>query len=299
MVGNTKQGWTILATMLFLFVVGLTVMYASELQTNPHIANFILHGHHAVNVAAGNMEGKEVRFGVPGSVLYDTVSTAASDGGVNSMLDSYMPLGGAVALINMALGEIIIGGTGTGLYTMLMYVILSVFIAGLMVGRTPEFLGKKIGSSEMKMAVITLLVSPFIVLLFTAISCLVPAAIASIANKGPHGFTEILYAFTSAANNNGSAFSGLNANTPFYNLMTGVAVLIGRYFMIIPILAVAGSLVKKPRIPASTGTLPTTGPLFSGLLVGVIIIVSGLTFFPALALGPLVENLMMHAGTLF
>jgi K+-transporting ATPase ATPase A chain len=240
-----------------------------------------------------------VRFGIGGSVLYNTVSTAASDGGINSTLDSFTPIGGAMALINMALGEIIVGGVGAGLYSILLYVLLAVFIAGLMVGRTPEFLGKKITSKEMKLVMIALLISPFFMLLFTAIACLTPNAIASIANHGPHGFTEIFYAYISTAANNGSAFAGLNANTNFYNITTGLNMFFGRFLMIIPVLAIAGLLANKKRTPESAGTLPTTGPLFIGLLIGTIIIVAGLTFFPGVTLGPILEQIMMKAGTLF
>jgi len=293
MVGNTKQGWTILCAMLVLFIISISIMYNAEMHVNPHIA------HDSVISEMGNMEGKEVRFGVSGSVLYNNTATAASDGGVNSALDSYMPIGGAMALINMILGEVIIGGVGAGLYSILMYVLLSVFIAGLMVGRTPEYLGKKIESAEMKMAVIAILVTPLCVLLFTAIACVLKTALASVSNPGPHGFTQILYAFASSANNNGSAFGGLNSNTLFYNITTGLAILFGRFLMIIPILAIAGSLVQKKRAPESSGTLATTGPLFAGLLIGVIILVAGLEFFPALSLGPIAEHLMMNANKLF
>lgn len=299
MVGNTRQGWTILISMMILFIAGLSIMHYAEMRINPHWTNQIIDHKHAITSTAGNMEGKEVRFGVPGSVLYNNVITAASDGGVNSMLDSYTPTGGAVALMNMALGEIIIGGDGAGLYSMLMYVILTVFIAGLMVGRTPEFLGKKIEAAEMKMAVLAILVTPFCALLFTAIACMVPAAVASVSNHGPHGLTEILYAFTSSANNNGSAYSGLNANTSFYNVMTALAIALGRYLVIIPVIAIAGSVIKKKSIQVSAGTLSTTGMIFCGLLIGVIIIIAGLTYFPALSLGPIVEHLSMSTGKLF
>ena len=290
MVKNQKQGWILLGTMGILFFIGLGFMGWAEMHVNPHLI------HHVVG---GNMEGKEVRFGIPGSVLYDEVSTAASDGGVNSVIDSYTPIGGMVALVNMALGEVIIGGVGTGLYTMLVFIILTVFIAGLMIGRSPEFLGKKIEAREMKLAVITLLISPLCVLVFTAIACLLPSALHQLTNHGPHGFTELLYAYTSAAANNGSAFAGLNANTPFFNWTIGITMLIGRFGMIIPILAIAGGLATKKTVAVSEGTFPTTGIIFLVLLIAMIVMVVGLTFFPALSLGPIHEQLAMVHGQTF
>jgi K+-transporting ATPase ATPase A chain len=245
------------------------------------------------------MEGKEVRFGITNSTIWATATTDASNGSVNSMHDSYTPLGGAVPLVNIMLGEIIFGGVGSGLYGMLLFAVLAVFIAGLMVGRTPEYLGKKIEAKEVKMAMLAILILPLSILGFTAIATVVPDGLAGPANQGPHGFSEILYAYTSGTGNNGSAFAGLSANTPFYNVTIGFAMLIGRFIFIVPMMAVAGSLAVKKIVPASAGTFPTERPLFVGLLTGVILIVGGLTFFPALALGPLVEHFAMNAGTLF
>jgi K+-transporting ATPase ATPase A chain len=242
------------------------------------------------------MEGKETRFGISGSALFTTATTDASCGAVNSMIDSYTPLGGGIAMLNIALGEIIFGGVGSGLLGMLVFAILAVFIAGLMVGRTPEYLGKKIEPKEMKMAMLAILVVAASILGFSAVASVTPSGLAGRLNTGPHGLSEILYAATSATGNNGSAFAGLSANTPFYNTILGCAMLIGRFMFIIPIMAIAGSLVKKKRVPESSGTFPTTGGLFVGLLVGVILIVGALTFFPAYALGPVVEHLMMYIG---
>ncbi|WP_426240096.1 potassium-transporting ATPase subunit KdpA [Pararhizobium sp. DWP1-1-3] len=291
MVGNQRQGWAIFAAMGVLFLAGVTVTYWAEAAGNPLV--------HAMGIDGGNMEGKEVRFGIVLSSLFAVVTTAASCGAVNAMHGSFTALGGLIPLINMELGEVIIGGVGAGLYGILMFVILTVFVAGLMVGRTPEYLGKKIEAKEVKMAVLAILILPATMLGFTAVSVLLPTGVASIGNPGPHGFSEILYAYTSAAANNGSAFGGLTGNTPWYNITLGIAMLMGRFLVIIPALAIAGSLVMKKTAPASAGTFPTHGPLFVGLLCGVILIVGGLTFFPALALGPIVEHLAMISGQTF
>jgi K+-transporting ATPase ATPase A chain len=245
------------------------------------------------------MEGKEVRFGISDSALFATITTDASCGAVNSMHDSYTAIGGLVPLANIATGEIIFGGVGAGLYGIFLFIVLTVFIAGLMVGRTPEYLGKKIESHEVKLAMLSVLVLTLSILGFSAVASVVPAGLSSLNNKGPHGFSEILYAFTSGAGNNGSAFAGLNANTLFYNSMLGVDMFLGRFFMLIPILGIAGSLAAKKRVPASAGSFPVTGPLFSILLVGVVVIVGALTFFPAFSLGPIVEHLLMRSGTVF
>jgi K+-transporting ATPase ATPase A chain len=291
MVGNEHQGWAILAAMGLLFLAGVTVTYWAEAAGNPLV--------HALGIDGGNMEGKEVRFGIAMSALFAVITTAASCGAVNAMHDSFTALGGMIPLINMQLGEIIVGGVGAGLYGMLIFVLVAIFIAGLMVGRTPEYAGKKVEAREIKLAMLAILSLPLAMLGFTAVAVVLPGAVASIANPGPHGFSEILYAYTSAAANNGSAFGGLTGNTDWYNLTLGIAMLMGRFLVIIPALAVAGSLAAKKRVPASTGTLPTDGGLFVGLLVGVILIVGGLTFFPALALGPIVEHLAMSAGQTF
>jgi K+-transporting ATPase ATPase A chain len=291
MVGNQRQGWAILATMGVLFIAGVFVCYWAEASGNPLI--------HALGIEGGNMEGKEVRFGIVLSALFAAITTAASCGAVNAMHDSFTALGGLIPLINMELGEIIIGGVGAGLYGILMFVVLAIFVAGLMVGRTPEYLGKKIEAKEVKMAVLAVLCLPLAMLVFTAISVVLPDAVASIANPGPRGFSEILYAYTSAAANNGSAFGGLTGNTPWYNITLGIAMLMGRFLVIIPALAIAGSLVAKKTVPASAGTFPTDSGLFVGLLSGVILIVGGLTFFPALAVGPIVEHLAMTLGQTF
>ena len=291
MVGNQRQGWAILATMGVLFVAGVAVTYWAEAAGNPLV--------HAMGLEGGNMEGKEVRFGIVLSSLFAVVTTAASCGAVNAMHGSFTALGGLIPLINMELGEVIVGGVGAGFYGILMFVILTVFVAGLMVGRTPEYLGKKIEAKEVKMAVLAILILPLVMLGFTAVAVLLPTGVASIGNPGPHGFSEILYAYTSAAANNGSAFGGLTGNTPWYNITLGIAMLMGRFLVIIPALAIAGSLVMKKTVPASAGTFPTHGPLFVGLLCGVILVVGGLTFFPALALGPIVEHLAMISGQTF
>jgi potassium-transporting ATPase potassium-binding subunit len=291
MVGNQKQGWAIFAVMGVLFVAGVAVTYWAEANGTTMLSSLGLTG--------GNMEGKEVRFGVVASSLFAVVTTAASCGAVNAMHDSFTALGGMIPLINMQLGEIIVGGVGAGLYGMLLFVVLAIFVAGLMVGRTPEYVGKKIEAREVKMAMLAILVLPLMYLGWTAVAVVLPSAAASISNPGPHGFTEVLYAFTSATGNNGSAFGGLSGNTLFYNLTLACSMFVGRFFMIVPAMAMAGSLAGKKSIPPSAGTLPTTGGLFVGLVVGVILIIGGLTFFPALALGPIVEHLAMTANTVF
>jgi potassium-transporting ATPase potassium-binding subunit len=277
--------------MAVLFISGVAVTYWAEANGTTAL--------HALGLTGGNMEGKEVRFGIVASALFAVITTAASCGAVNAMHDSFTALGGMIPLINIQLGEIIVGGVGAGMYGMLLFVILSIFVAGLMVGRTPEYVGKKIEAKEVKMAMLAILILPLMYLGWTAVAMLVPSAVASMANPGPHGFTEVLYAYTSQTGNNGSAFAGLSGNTMFYNLTGAVAMFIGRFWMIIPAMAIAGSLAAKKSIPPSVGTFPTTGGLFVGLVVGVIVIVGGLTFFPALALGPIVEQLAMNAGTLF
>jgi potassium-transporting ATPase potassium-binding subunit len=291
MVGNQRQGWAILSVMGVLFVAGVAVTYWAEANGTTAL--------HTLGLTGGNMEGKEVRFGIVASSLFAVVTTAASCGAVNAMHDSFTALGGMIPLINMQLGEIIIGGVGAGLYGMLLFVVLAIFVAGLMVGRTPEYAGKKIEAREVKMAMLAILVLPLMYLGWTAVGVVLPSAVASMANAGPHGFTEVLYAYTSATANNGSAFAGLTGNTFFYNLTLASAMFVGRFFMIIPAMAIAGSLAAKKSVPPSAGTFPTTGGLFVGLVVGVILIIGGLTFFPALALGPIVEHLAMNANTLF
>jgi K+-transporting ATPase ATPase A chain len=291
MVGNQRQGWAILAVMGVLFIAGVAVCYWAEAHGNDAFT--------ALGLVGGNMEGKEVRFGIVASALFAVVTTAASCGAVNAMHDSFTALGGMIPLINIQLGEVVIGGVGAGLYGMLLFVILSIFVAGLMVGRTPEYVGKKIEAKEVKMAMLAILVLPLMYLGFTAIAVVYPPAIASMANAGPHGFTEVLYAYTSQTGNNGSAFAGLTGNTLFYNITGAVAMLVGRFWMIIPAMAIAGSLAEKRTVPVSSGTFPTAGGLFVGLTVGVVLIIGGLTFFPALALGPVVEHLAMRANMLF
>jgi K+-transporting ATPase ATPase A chain len=291
MVGNQKQGWAILGVMAVLFISGVAVTYWAEANGTTAL--------HALGLSGGNMEGKEVRFGIVASSLFAVITTAASCGAVNAMHDSFTALGGMIPLINMQLGEIIVGGVGAGLYGMLLFVVLAIFVAGLMVGRTPEYVGKKIEAREVKMAMLAILVLPLMYLGWTAVAVVLPSAVASMANAGPHGFTEVLYAFTSATGNNGSAFAGLSGNTFFYNLTLASSMFVGRFFMIVPAMALAGSLAGKKSIPPSAGTLPTTGGLFVGLVVGVILIIGGLTFFPALALGPIVEHLAMNANNLF
>ncbi|KKW90760.1 potassium-transporting ATPase subunit KdpA [Sphingobium chungbukense] len=290
-VGNVRQGWAILAAMLTIFLIGVTMTYWQEAAGNPVL--------HHLGVAGGNMEGKEVRFGIAASALFSVVTTAASCGAVNAMHDSFTALGGMIPLINIQLGEVVVGGVGAGIYGFLLFAILAVFVAGLMVGRTPEYVGKKIESREVKLAVLAIAVLPLIILGFTAIASVLPAGLAGPLNKGPHGFSEILYAFTSGVGNNGSAFAGLTANTPFYNGMLGVAMWIGRFFIIIPMLAIAGSLAAKKYTPETAGSFPTTGPLWTGLLVGIVLIIGGLTFLPSLALGPIADHLAMISGQLF
>jgi K+-transporting ATPase ATPase A chain len=298
MTGSQRHGWAVWAAMTVLFLAGVTAAYAAEARGNP-----LLHGVNQTASATkpgGNMEGKEVRFGIADTALYAVVTTDASCGAVNGMHDSFTPLGGMIPLINIMLGEVVFGGVGSGLYGMVVFVILAVFIAGLMVGRTPEYLGKKIESYDVKMAMLSVLIFPLVILVFTAIAVVAPKfGTSSITNAGPHGLSQILYAYTSGTGNNGSAFGGLNANTPWYNTTIGFATLFGRFFAVIPILAIAGSLARKKYVPESAGTFPVTTPLFSGLLVFVILIVSALTFFPALSLGAILEHLMMHAGKTF
>jgi K+-transporting ATPase ATPase A chain len=302
MVRSPAHGWAVFAAMSVLFFVGVTVAYYAEAQPNPllHTAAMHIDQHASAMQAGGNMEGKEVRFGIADSALFATVTTDASCGAVNSMHDSFMPLGGLVPLVNIMLGEIIFGGVGAGMYGMLIFVILAVFIAGLMVGRTPEYLGKKIESFDVKMAMLYVLIFPLCILGFSAIALMMPnLGLSSLANAGPHGLSEILYAYTSATGNNGSAFAGLSANTHWYNLSLAAAMLIGRFLMIVPMLAVAGNLAKKKLVPPSSGTFPVHTPLFTVLLVGVILIVGALTFFPALSLGPILEHLLLHVGKTF
>ncbi|MES3151970.1 potassium-transporting ATPase subunit KdpA [Sphingomonas faeni] len=290
-VGNTKQGWAILSAMLVLFLAGVTITYAQEAAGNPIL--------HQIGVAGGNMEGKEVRFGIAASALFSVVTTAASCGAVNAMHDSFTALGGMIPLLNMQLGEVVIGGVGAGIYGFLLFAILAVFVAGLMVGRTPEYVGKKIEAREVKLAVLAIAILPLVILGFTALSAVLTDGLAGPLNKGPHGFSEILYAFTSAVGNNGSAFAGLTANTPYYNGLLGVAMWLGRFFIIVPMLAIAGGLAAKKYTPESSGSFPTTGALWVGLLVGIILIVGGLTFLPSLALGPIADHLAMISGKTF
>jgi len=291
MVGNEKQGWAIFAAMGTLFLVGVAVCYWAEAAGNPLL--------HALGIDGGNMEGKETRFGTALSALFAVITTAASCGAVNAMHDSFTALGGMIPMINMMLGEIIVGGVGAGFYGILMFIVIAIFVAGLMVGRTPEYLGKKIEAKEVKMAMLAVLCLPLAMLGFAAVAVVLPTGVASVANAGPHGFSEILYAYTSAAANNGSAFGGLTGNTSWYNITLGIGMLMGRFLVIIPALAIAGSIAAKKTVPESAGTFPTDGTLFVGLLVGVIVIVGGLTFFPALALGPVVEHLAITAGQTF
>jgi K+-transporting ATPase ATPase A chain len=299
MTGSVRHGWAVFAAMALLFVAGAVLAEIAEQRGNSI--------HQKIGVAAlptaggtgGNMEGKEVRFGIGGSALFATITTAASCGAINSWHDSFTPLGGLVPLANIASGEVVVGGAGAGLYGIFLFVVLAVFIAGLMVGRTPEYLGKKIEAHEVKLAMLSVLVLTLCILGFAAASAVLPAGLSSLNNAGPHGFSEILYAYESGAGNNGSAFAGLNANTLWYNTTLGIDMFLGRFFMVIPILGIAGSLAAKRKIPESAGTFPVTGPLFTLLLIGVIVIVGALTFFPAFSLGPIVEQLFMKAGTLF
>ena len=290
-VGNTRQGWALLAAMMILFTAGTTVAYWQEAAGNPVL--------HHIGVAGGNMEGKEVRFGIAASALFASVTTAASCGAINAMHDSFTALGGMIPLFNIQLGEIVIGGVGSGIYGFLLFALLAVFVAGLMVGRTPEYVGKKIEGREVKLAVLAIAVLPLCILGMTALGAVLPDGLAGPLNKGPHGFTEILYAFASGTGNNGSAFAGLSAGTPFYNGLLSVAMWIGRFFIVVPVLAIAGSLAAKKHTPESAGSFPTTGPLWVGLLVGIILIVGGLTFLPSLALGPIADHLAMLSGQLF
>jgi potassium-transporting ATPase potassium-binding subunit len=291
MVGNQRQGWAILTVMGVLFLAGVVLTYWAEAHGNDIV--------NAMGLTGGNMEGKEVRFGIVASALFAVITTDASCGAVNAMHDSFTALGGMVPLINMQLGEIIVGGVGAGMYGMLLFVIIAIFVAGLMVGRTPEYVGKKIEAKEVKMAMLAILVLPLMYLGWTAVAAVNPQALTQLGNSGPHGFSEMLYLYTSSTANNGSAFAGITANTLFFNITGAIAMFVGRFMMIIPTIAIAGSLASKKSVPASLGTFPTTGGLFVGLVVGVIVIVGGLTFFPALALGPLVEQFAMVAGTTF
>lgn len=293
MVGDRRQGYALLIAMWGLLIVATAVVYWAETSGNPLLAEA------GVDLAAGNMEGKEVRFGQALSALYVVATTGLSCGAVNTMHNSLMPLGGLVPLFLIQLGEILPGGVGSGLYGMLVIAILTVFIAGLMVGRTPEYLGKKIEAREMRLAMLALLILPLAILCFSAVSATLPKALESLANAGPRGLTEILYAYSSAVGNNGSAFAGLSANTPWYNTTLGIAMLLGRFAYVVPVMAIAGALAAKKKVPASPGTFPTHGPLFVGLLIGVILILGGLQYFPALALGPIVEHFLMHAGKTF
>jgi K+-transporting ATPase ATPase A chain len=293
MARDRRQGWALFGAMAFLFFAGVAACYWAESSGNPVVRSL------GVDPGLGNMEGKEVRFGVANSALYATVTTDASCGAVNAMHDSFTPLGGLVPLFNIQLGEVVFGGVGAGLYGMLVMAVLSVFIAGLMVGRTPEYLGKKIETREVKLAMLYVLIFPLVILAFAAWSAVAPYGLSSLANAGPHGLSEILYAFTSAAGNNGSAFAGLNANTLWYNLSLGLTMLAGRFLMIVPALAIAGFMAGKKSVPPGPGTLPTNGPLFASLLVGVILIVGALTFFPAMSLGPIVEHFVANAGKVF
>jgi potassium-transporting ATPase potassium-binding subunit len=296
MVGDQRQGWALFAAMALMFVAGLVVIYSSEAVPNTALSSFGLEQATGTWQAGGNMEGKEVRFGIGQSALFATVTTASSDGAVNAMHDSFMPLSGLVLMANMMLDEVIVGGPGSGLFGILLFAIVAVFAAGLMIGRTPEYLGKKIESNEVKMTMLALLCVPAFILGMGAVAAVLPAGVAGLNNAGPHGFSELLYAYTSGAATNGSAFAGLSANTPFYNLTLAAAMFAGRFIVIIPVLCIAGSLAAKRIVPASAGTLPTYGPQFIGLLVGTVVIVGGLTFFPALALGPVAEHFAMQAG---
>jgi K+-transporting ATPase ATPase A chain len=296
MVGDTRQGWAVLAAMLLLFVPPLLLGYFEEQSGNPTLNALGIDSNASLNQSGGNMEGKEVRNGIAQSTIWAAGTTATSCGAVNSMHDSYVPLGGLVALWLMHQGEVVFGGVGSGLYGMLAFAIIAVFIGGLMVGRTPEYLGKKIEAFEMKMAALLVLVMPMIVLVGAAVAVATDAGRAGISNPGPHGFSQVLYAFTSAGNNNGSAFAGLSANQTFYNISLAIVMLVGRYWLAVPALAIAGSLARKKATPTSAGTLPTHTPLFIVFLAGAVILVGALTFIPALALGPIVEHLMMIGG---
>jgi len=296
MVGSERQGWILLGVMAILFGLGVGGLYVSEAGSNPALTGLNVVGTHSPQHPGGNVEGKEVRFGIAGSALFADVSTASSDGAVNAMHDSFLPLSGGILLANMMVDEVIVGAPGSGLYGMLLFCIVTVFLAGLMIGRTPEFIGNKIGASEIKMAILALLCVPAATLGLTAIACVVEPGLAGLGNAGPHGYSEILYAYTSATATNGSAFAGLSANSIFYNLTLAFAMFVGRFLVIIPVLAIAGSLAAKPIVPRSTGTLPTDQTLFAGFLFGVIIIVGGLTYLPAAALGPIVEGIELWGG---
>ena len=297
MTGSQRHGWAVWAAMAFLFLLAVTTTYWAEAKGNPLLVGADQRA--SASQSGGNMEGKEVRFGIANSALFATVTTDASCGAVNAQHDSFTPLGGMVPVINIMLGEVVFGGVGAGLYGIFVFVVLAVFIAGLMVGRTPEYLGKKIESYDVKMAMLAVLILTFTILVFSAVSVVKPYGTSSISNPGPHGLSQILYTYVSSTGNNGSAFGGLNANTIWYNTTTAAAQLLGRFFMIIPVLAIAGSLAKKKTVPESAGTFPVTGGLFSGLLVSTILIVGALTFFPALSLGPILEHLLMNAGKAF
>jgi K+-transporting ATPase ATPase A chain len=300
MVGNVRQGWALFGAMGILFLAGVAVLYPSEQAGNPAFPALGIDQQVSDNQAGGNMEGKEVRFGITNSALFATVTTDASCGAVNAMHDSLTPLGGMIPMINMQLGEIIFGGVGSGLYGMLLFAIVAVFVAGLMVGRTPEYIGKKIEAREVKMAILAILILPLSILGFSAVAAVLPdTALGALGNAGPHGFSEILYAYTSTTANNGSAFAGLSGNTMFWNVTLALAMFVGRFLFVIPTLAVAGALAAKKTVPPSAGTFPTDNGLFVALLISVILIVGGLTFLPALALGPVVDHLAMTAGTLF
>src|SRR6266481_5168094 len=299
MVGDERQGWAVFAAMGVLYLAGVTTAYWSEAHGNPALAQYGVESTASAAQAGGNMEGKEVRFGIANSALFATVTTDASCGAVNSMHDSFLPLGGAVPLINIQLGEVIFGGVGSGLYGILAFAIIAMFVAGLMVGRTPEYLGKKLEAREVKMTILALLSLPLSILGWTALATVVPPGLAGIANTGPHGFSEILYAYTSGTGNNGSAFAGISPNTLFYNTTIAAAMLMGRFIFVIPLLAVAGSLAQKKLLAPSAGTFPTNRPLFVGLLVGVVLIIGGLTYFPAVSLGPAVKQVAMNQGKLF
>jgi len=293
MVRDERQGWAIFAAMAILFLAGVAVLYGAEAQANPALAAL------GMDPAPGNLEGKEVRFGIAQTALFATATTDASCGAVNAMHESFLPLGGMVPLINMMLGEIVFGGVGSGLYGFLLFAIVAVFVAGLMVGRTPEYLGKKIEAREIKLTMLGILCLPLVMLGFTALAVVLPGPLAALSAAGPHGFSEALYAYVSAGANNGSAFAGLSANTPFWNTTLAIDMIVGRFFVMIPALAIAGAMAAKKTVPASAGTFPTNGPLFVGLVIGVILIVGGLTFLPSLALGPIVEHFAMNAGTLY
>jgi K+-transporting ATPase ATPase A chain len=299
MAGNMRQGVVIFAAMAILFATSVAVMYGFETMGNPNLARAGADQAATATQTGGNMEGKEVRFGITESALFGSITTVASCGAVNGAMSSMTPLSGGMAMLNIALGEVVFGGVGSGLYGMLIFAILGVFIAGLMVGRTPEYLGKKIGPKEMKLAMFAVLALEAGILLFSALAVVIPAGLDGRLTMGPHGLSEIMYAFTSGVGNNGSAFAGLGAASLFYTTTVGIAMLVGRYLFIIPVLAIAGSMGLKKQVPPSAGTFPTDTPLFTGLLVGVVVIVGALTFFPAYALGPILEQLLMHAGRLF